>query len=148
MLTVGVFLANLAATLLMTGAIWIVQAVHYPLFAAVGAEGFVRYEAEHQRRITWFVAPVMLVEMASGIAMVAGWRPEAVPAWAAIAGLALIGFLWISTAAVQVPLHTRLSGGFDAAAHRALVRTNWWRTAAWSLRAALGLWLAERVLAA
>ena len=45
-------------------------------------------------------------------------------------------------ALVQVPLHRRLQGGFDAAAHRRLVRTNWLRTAAWTLRAALALRLA------
>ena len=65
------------------------------------------------------------------------WRRGAV--WA---GLALLAVIWLSTALVQVPLHRRLQGGFDAAAHRRLVRTNWLRTAAWTLRAALALRLA------
>jgi hypothetical protein len=38
---------------------------------------------------------------------------------------------------LQVPLHTRLARGFDPAAHRQLVRTNWLRTLAWTLRALL-----------
>lgn len=146
MTTEVVFLVHLSATLLMTGAIWIVQAVHYPLFAAVGSDVFVRYEAAHQRRITWFVAPVMTIELATGIALVAGWRPEAFPAWAAVAGLALIGMIWIMTAAVQVPLHTRLAKGFDAGIHGSLVGTNWWRTAAWTARSLLLLWLTAQMI--
>ena len=41
---------HLAATAAMTGLIWFVQVVHYPLFAAVGADQFVAYEVAHQRR--------------------------------------------------------------------------------------------------
>jgi hypothetical protein len=36
----------------MTGVIWIVQTVHYPLFALLGRDGFGEYAREHQRRIT------------------------------------------------------------------------------------------------
>jgi hypothetical protein len=35
---------------------------------------------------------------------------------------------------LQVPLHQKLSSGFDAAVHRRLVATNWWRTVGWTLR--------------
>jgi hypothetical protein len=51
----------------------------------------------------------------------------------------------VSTFAVQVPLHARLAAGFDPQAHRRLVLTNWWRTAAWSLRSLLALWILGRL---
>jgi len=39
-------------------------------------------------------------------------------------------------------MHTKLSSGFDADSWRFLVRSNWIRTLAWSLRAALAtVWL-------
>ena len=53
---------HLAATAVMTGLIWFVQVVHYPLFAAVGAEQFVAYEVAHQRRTSFVVGLPMLVE--------------------------------------------------------------------------------------
>lgn len=133
-------LGNLLGTLAMFGVIWIVQLVHYPLFAGVGSDGFVAYEAAHQTRITWIVFPAMVLELGTAVALV--WlRPDAVPPWMVWIGLGLVGVVWLSTAFVQVPLHTALSAGFDAHAHARLVTTNWVRTVAWTLRAGLVLWL-------
>ncbi len=41
------FLAHITATLYMTGLIWFVQIVHYPLFARVGNAEFSAYEQRH-----------------------------------------------------------------------------------------------------
>ena len=127
-----------AATLAMTGLIWFVQLVHYPLFACVDRRGFAEFERRHQARTTWVVAPLMLTELATAVALVRtppgdGWAPWA---WA---GLLLVAFLWATTALVQVPLHKRLDAGWNADAHRALVRSNWLRTAAWTARAVVAL---------
>ena len=125
-----------AATWYMVGLIWKVQVVQYPLFAAVGAERFPAYEAAHQRRTTWVVLPPMSVELASAVAIAV-----VTPGWAAWSGLALVAAVWGSTFAVQVPLHGRLARGFDAVAHRHLVVSNWFRTAAWSARGGLAVWM-------
>ena len=37
-------IVHVLATWFMTGVIWFVQVVHYPLMARVGAEGFAAYE--------------------------------------------------------------------------------------------------------
>lgn len=135
-----VVLAHLLGTLTMFGVIWVVQLVHYPLFSGVGAEGFAAYEAAHKVRITPIVFPAMLLELGTAVWLV--WnRPEIVPAWLVWAGLGLVGVVWLSTAFVQVPLHTALSAGFDGETHARLVATNWVRTAAWTLRAGLALWI-------
>jgi hypothetical protein len=119
------------------GLIWIVQVVHYPLFVSVGADHFVEYESSHKVRITWVVAPGMFAELGLAVALVFALSGTAlVLAWA---GLVMLAFNWGSTFFVQVPLHARLSGGFDASAHRLLVRTNWARTACWSARGVLAL---------
>jgi len=131
-----------AATLLMTGLAWFVALVHYPLMAEVGEGEFPRYERLHQRRTSWIAAPVMTVEAALAAWLVL-FRPAAVPAWQAAAGLCLAGAIWVSTFAVQVPLHARLAQGFDARAHGRLVTSHWWRTVMWTLRSVLALaWLA------
>ena len=138
-------LAHLFATLTMFGVIWTVQVVHYPLFAGVGSDGFTAYEASHQARITWIVLPAMLLELGTALLLVVR-RPDVVPPWLVWVGLTLVGVVWLSTAFVQVPLHTTLSAGFDGNAHTRLVTTNWIRTVAWSLRAGLALWLAALLM--
>ncbi len=131
---------NLSATLLMTGVIWVIQLVHYPLFDAVDRETYADFQRRHVTRITWVVAPLMLVELASAVAL---WRlaPAALRG-PALAGLALLALIWGSTVVLQGRQHAVLSKGFDRAVHRRLVATNWIRTAAWSARGALLLRIA------
>ncbi len=131
-------LVQAAASLYLMGLIWLIQIVHYPLMGKVGSESFVDYERLHARWITPIVAVPMLIELACSVLIVA-WRPPSIPAWLAWSGLALVAVIWISTFALQVPLHSRLSQGFNAQAHSQLVDTNWIRTMAWSARAAVAL---------
>ncbi len=132
----AVLLVHLGATMFLAGVIWIVQIVHYPLFAGVGDEGFAHYTTEHARRISFVVVPAMFLELGTAIALAV--RPGGIGA-SAYVGLGLVVGVWASTFLVQVPLHTKLGSGFDPAVHAQLVLTNWIRTALWSLRAGLVL---------
>ncbi len=127
------FKIHLLLSLCMLGLIWFVQVVHYPLMGKVGPAVFLDYERAHTRFTSWVTAPPMLLELATGLWLLAQ-HPAAWLWWANAAGL---GLIWGSTFFVQVPLHNALSQAFDTAQHRALVRTNWVRTAAWTLRALL-----------
>ena len=136
---------HLASTLAMVGVIWFVQLVHYPLMQRVGAEHFSEYELEHQRRTTWVVAPLMLTEAATTLYLVltpSTAYNSTVP-WTAAALLALV---WASTFLLQVPCHERLAKGYDRRIAQTLVRTNWVRTVAWSLRGGLAITMAIPVL--
>ena len=133
-----VLLVQAFASLALTGLIWCIQVVHYPLFAAVGRDEFTRYEADHARLITLVVGPLMLVELAA-VLWLAAVRPVGVPAWMAWTGLALVAAIWLSTAAIQVPCHAKLAAGFDAEVHARLVSSNWIRTVAWTARGLLAL---------
>jgi hypothetical protein len=141
------FVLSLASSWFLTGLIWTIQVVHYPLFARVGREGFAAYEAAHTRLITVVVGPAMLCEALTAALLVVQ-RPRFVPAWAAWTLLALVASIWISTWALQVPMHGVLGRGFDESAHARLVSTNWIRTAAWSARALILAWLAWSALGA
>lgn len=133
-----------AVTWFLTGLIWVIQLVHYPLFEQVGPANFVAYAAAHRRRITRLVLPAMFLEAITAVWLV--WRPPAgIPGLVVWVGLGLIVAIWLATGFIQTPLHTRLSQGFDAAAYRALLRSNWGRLAAWSLRGLLLLWVMGRV---
>ncbi|MGE0142409.1 MAG: hypothetical protein AB7I19_04040 [Planctomycetota bacterium] len=135
-LIVAVVHALTAAAL--AGLCWFVQVVHYPLFAVVGADRFLAYEREHVRRTGWVVAPLMLAEAASAAWLFA--REDAAGTRDRIdLGMLLLAVVWLSTFCLQVPMHRRLESGFDAAAQRRLVRTNWIRTIAWTVRAVLAV---------
>lgn len=139
-------LLHAGATLFMTGLIWFVQVVHYPLFALVGDAGFRRYSVEHQRRTSWVVTPVMLLELATAIGLLLQ-LPAGPPRLAASIGLGLLGGIWLSTVLIQVPLHRRLLAGYDAHRIAQLVHSNWFRTFSWTLRSMLALWLLRPVAA-
>ncbi len=139
----AILAAHAFATIAMCGVCWFVQVVHYPLFGLVGALSFTPYEEEHVRRTTRVVAPLMLVELATSIILVvlAEQGDLGVPKSLAWAGAAMLALLWASTFAIQVPLHGRLRRAFDARTVRSLVLTNWPRTALWSARSAVALWM-------
>jgi len=144
-----VFLAQLTCTLLMTGIIWFVQIVHYPLFALVDPAHFPRYEAEHATRTGWVVAPPMCLELGTALLfLLPAFRPSFVSARSAWLGASLVGIIWLSTGLIQVPLHSRLGGGYDPSAIARLVATNWVRTIAWTARSVLMLiWLGRGIIA-
>ena len=129
-------IVHAAATLFMCGLIWFVQVVHYPLFSRVGHDAFPEYERRHVRWTGFVVGGPMIVELIAAAALAA--VDGGVLAWL---GLAMLGVIWLSTWRWQVPAHRALGHGFDAVAHRRLVRTNWVRTIAWSLRAPIALLL-------
>jgi hypothetical protein len=118
------------STWALVGLIWTIQLVQYPLFANIGREAFQAYHQRYTKQITWIVAPLMLTEIGTASVMVIeGFREP----WF-LASLIPLLINWLSTWFVQIPLHDKLAAGFDAQAHQQLVRTNWWRTAAWTLR--------------
>lgn len=132
--------AQALASGVMCGLIWFVQVVHYPLFGHVHGDA-TDYALEHQRRTPWVVIPPMLVEGATA-AWIAARPLLGIPQPAAWLGLALVLALWGSTGVVQMPLHRRLGReGHVAPAVRRLVQTNWVRTALWTARAILALWM-------
>ena len=133
-------LIHAAATLPMVGLIWFVQLVHYPLFQFVGSSSFSSYEQRNQRRTSWVVVPLMMTELVTAAALLFAdlSAPSRAKAWFG-AGLLLV--IWVSTALLQVPLHRKLSAGFDARRVQLLIGSNWIRTVAWSVRGLIALLL-------
>ena len=133
-----VALANLVVAAALAGLIWTIQVVHYPLFARVGTETWPRYEAEHQRRITWLVGPLMVANVALGVALFLADRG----ALSALnAGLAIAVFA--ATGLIYAPMHAALRSSASDAEIARLVRVNWARTATWTLQVIVALALTE-----
>ena len=133
------FLANLLSTIFMCGLIWMVQVVHYPLFAKVGDALFREYHADHNYLITLIVLPAMFIELGTAAYFVID-RPVNVSAPEVWIGLGLVIIAWAATFFLSVPAHNQLASGFKLDAYNALVQTNWVRTIAWSIRSVLVVW--------
>ncbi len=132
-------LAHAGATWFMVGLIWFVQIVHYPLMGKVTSSGFSEYSAGHQRKTTWIVAPAMLAEAACTIALALFPQGHGAGSPVRWVGLGLLALVWASTFGVQMPLHARLSSGFNERVWRRLVLTNWVRTVAWTGRGIIAI---------
>lgn len=135
----AVLIALTVSTLWLTGMIWTIQVVHYPLFAMVGTDGFAAYEAAHSSRISaLLLGPWAVQGICTAWVLLA--PPDGVPQWLAVVGGVFAAATVAVTVLVSVPQHGVLTDGFDAAAHARLVSTNWWRVVAWSGHAAIALW--------
>ncbi len=146
----------------MTGLIWFVQIVHYPLFHTVHRlnecpekypaqypenrpDGrfanpaiFSRYVARHASRTTWVVFPAMALEIATALAGLSSrLRPGFLTRPEAIASAVLVVLIWASTGLIQVPLHDRLARAPDHGTIDRLVASNWIRVALWTARSVL-----------
>ena len=129
-----VLLVHFSATWLMTGVIWIVQLVHYPLFKFAEKNTYQHFQREHMRRITWIVMPAMLVELVTGLYLMA-WAEMASPLL--MLEMVLLFGIWGTTFFIQVPQHQRLAQEYASKIHKNLVNYNWLRTFLWSCRALL-----------
>jgi hypothetical protein len=143
MRTEHVWAVHLSATWFMTGLIWLIQQVHYPLMHDIGPAEFSAYSRNHQNRISPVVGIGMFLEVISALALLT-LDPSARKSVNFQISLALLAIIWLSTALIQVPLHRRLLHSRDPAAINALVRTNWIRTIAWSARAVIVIMMVIR----
>jgi hypothetical protein len=60
--------------------------------------------------------------------------------------VALLAVVWLSTVVQLVPRHRELARGFDEMSHRRLVVANRVRTAAWTARGAVVVWMLATAL--
>jgi hypothetical protein len=137
-LATAVLLAQVVGSVGMFGVIWMIQIVHYPLMRAIPDQAFVSYEQQHTRLISFVVGPLMAVE---GVCVLAVFffRPMGIPLWSTWVGGVLEAIAIGVTAFVSAPAHGRLEAGPNTELLDRLITTNWFRTAAWTGRAAIAL---------
>ncbi len=130
----------LVATFYFVGLIWTIQMLSYPLFQKVGRESFADYHAAHSQRITLILGVPLLLVFVSSLLML--WiRPTSVPLWAVLLNGVMGASVWIMTALIHVPLHTKLGQIYSTHTMQALVSTNWLRTIVWTAQGALLIWM-------
>ena len=67
-----VLLGHLIFTSIMTGVIWVIQIVHYPSFHFIEKESYTAFQKFHMNSISLIVVPVMILELATGVLLLAG----------------------------------------------------------------------------
>ena len=143
MLVHNLLLAQLVATAMMSGILWLVQRVQYPLFLGLNDGHFPQWHDLHSSRITWIVAPLMILELAISVALV---FLNEFNFWQNISVLLLTCIIWGFTFFISVPRHEKLAqNGFDKAVIISLIRTNWGRTLAYTLKLISVIYLVDQV---
>ena len=119
---------HLVATAATAGMVWVVQLVVYPAFRSVGPTA--SWGAYHRRHTTAMATVIALPWAVQGLTV--GLLLLRRPGPLVLLTAALAAVTVLVTVTVSVPLHTRLGSAYDDALARRLIRTNWWRTAAWT----------------
>lgn len=116
--------------------IWLVQVIIYPSFRYVDPVHFEGWHARYMGLITYFVGPLMLLQV--GI-IIAQWYTHF--EWIHLASALAILLVWWTTATLSIPCHSTLqASGHDLPTIDRLVFTNWYRTLLWTLTLGLSLW--------
>ncbi|MDE0846911.1 MAG: hypothetical protein ACJ05G_10535 [Actinomycetota bacterium] len=138
-----IVLASVTSAAFMAGVLWIIQVVHYPLLREVPVKSIVEISHRHQSLIIRVVGPVMVIEAASSALAFLVVPSDALP-------IAFISFCFLAVAVSvtlfqAVPLHAKIGRGESELIPK-LIKVNWIRTAAWSIRIPLGALLVNQTL--
>jgi hypothetical protein len=140
------FIITLALTLYMTGMIWSMQVLEYPLFALVGPKEFPAYHQRHNQALPIFVILPSIAAFVSAIALIFT-RPARLPLWSPIVIAVLDFVVIIATIAREAPLHAKLDrAGQSSTVIQQLVRGNWIRTVLWTVNAIILLVLTAQLI--
>jgi hypothetical protein len=140
------FLITLGLTLYMTGMIWSMQALEYPLFALVGPKEFPAYHRRHNRALPLLVILPSLAALASAIVLIFT-RPARLPVWSTILVAVIDLLVVVVTVVREAPLHAELDReGSSDTVIRQLVRGNWMRTILWTANALFLLALTAQLI--
>ena len=128
---VSILVIQLFCSLFMTGALWIKQIVMYPSLALIPSESFSCFEILRQKRVKWVLYPVVGTELFTGLVLMTQ------DSWIFKANFALILFIWFISFTVYYPIMRKLREGKDDELINNLVKINWLKTVAWSVKSIL-----------
>jgi hypothetical protein len=130
-------LTNVAATLFLTGVVWSLQMVQFPLMLSARGVDFTAYVRAQRTRNSILMALPMLVELITAIWLLT----TPIPSRHLTNAMVLLAIIWIATFGAIAPQHSRIMRGYDEHAIRVLIRSNWIRTVCWTGRAGLMSWI-------
>ena len=145
--SIWLFLIAFALVFYGMGASFVESFVNYPTWRLIGANEF---RAFHQALsplvIGYMVIPMLITSI---LTMLLLWfRPALIPRWAIWLSVVLQLMIWVSTAAIQLPIQVQLSkDGLSLPLIEHLIFTNWWlRKVPQITNAVLFLWMMTLLL--
>ena len=124
-------LIHLVFTSILVGIIWVIQLVHYPSFHFIRKDIYVSFQKLHTDKIAIIVAPVMLIELITGILLI---YMETNINIVLIVSLVILLAIWILTAIYFYKAHQNLMSGYNKEIINQLIKLNWIRTVLWTFR--------------
>ncbi|MEX2584958.1 MAG: hypothetical protein WD315_01110 [Balneolaceae bacterium] len=134
--TIWIFLLNIASSLVLTGAIWMVQLNGYNALARIHREDFKKHHRSLAGRALLLILPLMVLELVTSIYLVI--YTETLLLYH-LTGLIMVIAIWISTLLLHLPMQLRLHKGFDEELVHKLRDTNWLRVILWSSKSVISL---------
>ena len=145
--SIWLFLISFVLVFYGMGASFVESFVNYPTWRLIGANEFRAYhQALGPLIIGYMVIPMLITTI---LTMLLLWfRPVPLPQWAIWLAVVLQLIVWVSTAAIQLPIQMRLSrDGLSLPLIERLIFTNWWlRKVPQTVNAFLFLWLMSLLL--
>ncbi len=122
------FIGQMMISMGLLTLIWIIQILHYPIFKYIDDELFPQAMEMHQKKISFVVVPMMILEaiLSTMMAFIGSYMDIII--------LMLVIGIWTCTFLIQVPLHKKLLLKKNYLHIDHLVRTNWIRTFLWSIK--------------
>lgn len=120
---------HLISTAIIVGIIWVIQVVHYPSFHFIETDEYVSFQKFHMDKIAYIVVPVMLIESISGFILIYNELNTVL-----LISMILLFFIWVLTGIFFVPIHQKLTSGYQEELVEKLVKINWVRTIFWTIR--------------
>lgn len=145
--SIWLFLISFALVFYGMGASFVESFVNYPTWRLIGANEFRAYHQALGPRIIGFMVIPMLITTLLTILLL-WFRPAPIPQWAVWLALVLQLMVWVSTAAIQLPIQVQLSrDGLSLPLIERLIFTNWWlRKVPQIINAFLFLWMMSLLL--
>lgn len=133
---IWVLIVNIAASLLLTGMVWLIQLAGYPALTKLHRAEFSRHHRNLTVRSATIAAPVMIAELVTTIWLIL--NAETLFFYHLAAGIVVI-ILWLLTLGIHIPAHIRLQQGYDESHINRLSDANWLRIILWSAKSLISL---------
>ena len=133
---------QIAVTGYLVGLIWLIQLIHYPAFRHIDPASWGTFHQAHSAVLGLLAGGPMIISLLVGtwLAYTVGDARQY-----AVWGCEIVA--WVVTFALSVPEHTRLARAKEDAAISRLIRWNWLRTLAWTVKLAVLFLPTQRAIA-
>lgn len=132
----AVFYFHFMLCIAVTAILWFMQVVHYPLFAFVDKTRWSEFTERKRRQTMMILYPLMAFEALTGITLILMASQSATYIFLALE-VGLLAVLHIYNFMYFNALVKKITGPEDSLNHQRCVKMHWIRTAGWSLRLVL-----------